>query len=183
MIKEKIYNVSNFLTLLRGMGAAVLVYLIFAGYSKLTIFIFFVALALTDLFDGEIARRFNLMTKFGKYFDVVVDRVFMMSFIIAIIIKFGIMDNELIFKLLPLILTREIIAMPTFIFVRKFDVRVNVKRVGKTTTLMQSITVPLVLIGFNHIVLYVLIAITTVIGIFSGISYAKDFNKPFKEKQ
>ena len=173
--KENIINVPNFLTLLRGLGAILLVYLIFEGYSKITVFFAFIAFALTDYFDGEIARRFNLRTRFGKYFDVVVDRIFMISFAIAIIIKFGIIDNELTFKLLPLIMTREVIAAPFWVFVRKFDVRINVKKIGKTTTLIQSIVIPAVLIGLNVIILYILIAITAIIGIFSGITYAKDW--------
>jgi len=182
-IKENIHNIPNFLTLLRGLGAVLLVYFIFANYSKITIFFVFIALALTDLFDGEIARRFNLRTKFGKYFDVVVDRIFMISFVAAVIIKFGIINNDLIFKLLPLIMTREIIAAPFWIFVRKFDARVNVKRIGKTTTLMQSITVPAVLIGLNAVVLYIFIVLTAIIGIFSGITYAKDWKKEKKNHE
>jgi len=114
-------------------------------------------------------------TTFGKYFDVVVDRVFMMSFVIALIVKFGIIDGELLFKLLPLMLSREIIAAPFFIFVRKCDLRVNVKTIGKTTTLLQSLTLPVVLLGWP-IAIY-LIIITSITGIASGITYARDWSK------
>jgi len=180
-IKENIHNIPNFLTLIRGIGAAILVYLVFGNYSKLTLAAVFLAFAVTDGIDGWIARRFNQQTKFGKYFDVVVDRIFMMSFVIFLIIKFGIIDGEILFKLLPLIMTREVIAAPVYVFIRKFDVRVNVKRIGKTTTGLQSLTVPAVL--FSIPFAFILIILTSIVGIFSGISYAKDFSKPFKEKK
>jgi phosphatidylglycerophosphate synthase len=67
-LKENIYNLPNFLTSLRAIGSILLVYLIFADYSKFTIFIAFVILALTDCFDGEIARRFDKKNNFWKIF-------------------------------------------------------------------------------------------------------------------
>jgi len=174
-IRENITNAPNFLTALRGIGTILLVYLIFADYSKITVFFVFIAFALTDFFDGEIARRFNQKTNFGKYFDVVIDRIFMITFVIFLIIKFGIIDREFLFQLLPLILSREIIATPFFIFVRKFDVRINVKTIGKATTLLQCITVPTVMLGWP-IAIY-LILITFIVGIASGITYARDWSK------
>ena len=180
MPKEKIFNIPNILSILRGLASAVLVYLILENYSKSTIFFLFTAIALTDWLDGTIARKFDQKTKFGKYLDPVVDRVFMILFIAAAFIKFGIINNELEFRLLPLIMTRELIAAPFWIFARKFDLKVNVKNIGKLTTLLQSVTVPIVILNWG-IAAYMII-ITSITGIFSGITYAKDWKKENKNE-
>ena len=172
MENERIINVPNLLTVLRGVGTALIVYMIFADYSKLTILATFIILAITDGIDGVIARRFNQKTRFGKYSDPVMDRAFMIIFVISFYIKFGMADG-LALKLLPLILTREAIATPFYIFLRKFDIRVNVKPIGKLTTGLQSVTVPCVLLGLP-IALFMVI-LTSLVGIASGITYANDW--------
>jgi len=179
MGKEKIINLPNLITSFRGIGTALIVYLIFADYSKLTILVVFILLALTDGIDGWIARKFNQKTKFGKNLDPVMDRIFMIIVVASAVIRFGIIDHELVFKLLPFMLTREIIAAPFYILVRKFDIRINVKPVGKVTTGFQSVTVPVVLLSLPYAI--ILIAITSAIGIMSGITYAIDSYKPIKK--
>ena len=47
--------------------------------------VFFVAASLTDLFDGIIARRRNLITDFGKLMDPLADKVLICSAFIAFI--------------------------------------------------------------------------------------------------
>jgi len=47
--------------------------------------VFFVAASLTDLFDGIIARRRNLITAFGKLMDPLADKVLICSAFIAFI--------------------------------------------------------------------------------------------------
>jgi len=179
MEKERIFNLPNFLTFLRGLGSALIIYLVFANFSKLTILVAFILLALTDGIDGPIARKLNQQTRFGKYLDPVMDRIFMIIVVASLTIKFGIINNELVFKLLPLVMTRELTAMPFFMFARKFDVRVNVSTIGKTMTGLQSVTIPWLLLDFPFAA--VLIIATSITGIFSGISYAKDSYEPFKE--
>jgi len=171
-IKENVYNLPNFLTALRGIGAIILAYLIFAGYSKLTLAAVFAVFAITDGLDGFIARKFNQKTDFGKYFDPVMDRIFMISFVLFLIIKFGIIDNELSFKLLPLIMTREIVSLPAYIFLRKGDFKIDVKPIGKVATFMQSVTIPIMLIEMKVSIL--MISLTCLAGLFSGITYTID---------
>ena len=171
-IKENIYNVPNFLTALRGFGAIVLAYLVFADYSKITLAIVFAVFAITDGIDGFVARKFNQRTNFGKYFDPVMDRIFMISFVICLIIKFGIINNELAFKFLPFIMTREIVSLPAYIFLRKGDFKIDVKPIGKLATFTQSVTLPIMLLDTNIAVL--LISITCLAGLFSGITYTID---------
>ncbi|HBP37977.1 MAG TPA: CDP-diacylglycerol--glycerol-3-phosphate 3-phosphatidyltransferase, partial [Clostridiales bacterium] len=73
-------NVPNILTLIRLLAIPVLAYLIKAGDAyNLVAFIVFLAIWLTDMLDGYVARRFNQMTEFGKLFDPLVDKLYQVT--------------------------------------------------------------------------------------------------------
>ena len=70
-------NAPNILTLIRFLAIPVLAYLIYAGDDyNLGAFFLFVAIWLTDMLDGYIARHYNQITEFGKLFDPLVDKLF-----------------------------------------------------------------------------------------------------------
>lgn len=73
-------TVPNILTLIRFLAIPVLAYLIYAGDEYNTVaFILFLAIWLTDMLDGYIARRFHQVTNFGKLFDPFVDKIFQLT--------------------------------------------------------------------------------------------------------
>ena len=70
-------TIPNILTTIRFMAIPVLAYLIHAGDAyNMTAFILFLAIWLTDMLDGYIARRFDQVSAFGKLFDPLVDKLF-----------------------------------------------------------------------------------------------------------
>jgi ADP-glucose type glycogen/starch synthase len=72
-----ILNIPNVLTIIRLLAVVPLAILISCWPEKrlITVFIF-AGIWVTDILDGFIARRFNMMTQFGKLFDPFVDKVF-----------------------------------------------------------------------------------------------------------
>ena len=67
-------NLPNKLTLLR--IVLVPVYLVLLGMNmNWAALIVFVIASLTDLFDGKIARKYNLITNFGKFMDPIADKM------------------------------------------------------------------------------------------------------------
>lgn len=73
-------NIPNILTLLRLFAIPVMAWFILAGADyQLESFLMFLAIWLTDLLDGFIARRFNQTTDFGKLFDPLVDKLFQLT--------------------------------------------------------------------------------------------------------
>ena len=66
-------NLPNKLTILRAvMIPFFLVFLyIPGGWSKWVALAIFIAASLTDMLDGKIARKYNLVTNFGKFMDLI----------------------------------------------------------------------------------------------------------------
>ena len=98
----------NFLTLLRIFLLPLLIYLIIDSNSSfnLAILILFIVIALSDYFDGVIARKTNSTSEFGKMLDPIADKLFVVLLIITFIYNDYI--NEI--NLIPayLIIFREI---------------------------------------------------------------------------
>ena len=75
---KKNLNLPNVLTLIR--LCLVPVYVVFfARGMKYAALITFLAASFTDLLDGRIARRFNLITDFGKLMDPFADKVMVLT--------------------------------------------------------------------------------------------------------
>ena len=72
------WNVPNVLTLIRLFLVPVYIMLFAIGekYSALTVFLL---ASFTDLLDGRIARKYNLITDFGKLMDPLADKVMVVT--------------------------------------------------------------------------------------------------------
>lgn len=80
-------NLPNKLTILRVIMIPffiVFMYLNFAAAKWIALAIF-IAAALTDTLDGQIARRCNLVTNFGKFMDPLADKLLVCSALIVLV--------------------------------------------------------------------------------------------------
>ncbi|MBQ9549816.1 MAG: CDP-diacylglycerol--glycerol-3-phosphate 3-phosphatidyltransferase [Lachnospiraceae bacterium] len=82
-------NLPNKLTILRIVLVPVFVAVILSGYfgdnSKWVALAIFIVASLTDLLDGKIARKYNLVTNFGKFMDPLADKMLVCSALICLV--------------------------------------------------------------------------------------------------
>ena len=79
-------NLPNALTTLRLLLIPVFIYLMDKNRMMPALAVF-VAASLTDIADGWIARRYNLITDFGKLFDPLADKLMVLSVMLMLAIK------------------------------------------------------------------------------------------------
>src|SRR5260370_7637259 len=54
-------------------------------YARTTALVIFLVAGLTDFIDGEIARRYGIITNFGKLMDPLVDKIMMTPAFISLV--------------------------------------------------------------------------------------------------
>ena len=96
----------NFLTLLRIFLLPLLIYLIIDSNSSfnLAILILFIVIALSDYFDGVIARKTNSTSEFGKMLDPIADKIIVAAALILLVMNGTIKNYEVIAAIIILIL-------------------------------------------------------------------------------
>ncbi len=147
--------------------------------------ILYILTALTDMLDGQIARRCNLVTQFGKFIDPLADKFMVISSQIAILVWMILRGEEslaLIFVWVVLvILLRELAVTGLRLAVSgKVDVAASIFGKLKTVSQMVGTVVMLVepMIPFfseNHILSYVFMGLMTVTTIYSAAEYVKAY--------
>ncbi len=81
-------NLPNKLTLFRVILIPFFVVFMLAditAYDKWIALAIFIIASLTDLLDGKIARKYNLVTNFGKFMDPVADKLLVCSALICLV--------------------------------------------------------------------------------------------------
>ena len=179
--KEKIWNFPNFITFARILLTFLTLYFIFGEYPILYIVISFSLGMITDFLDGQIARKFNLTTEFGRNFDIIADRFLMISTVVGLIFYYsslGLLSHWNIIQIF-MIMSREIFTFP-FVLVLLWTRKPipQAKFIGKLTTCLQGFAFPSVLLGIYYMTFaYIgaILSITTlIVGIISAATFIKD---------
>ena len=77
-------NLPNKLTIFRVILVIPVVALMLNGYDLWAVAVFIIA-SLTDLLDGKIARKYNLITDFGKFMDPLADKLLVCAAMICLV--------------------------------------------------------------------------------------------------
>ena len=106
------------------------------SYGMLIAGIVFIIASLTDFFDGQIARRCNLITDLGKFLDSLADKML----VIAVLIAF-VAIGRISPWLLAIIVLREFMVTGIRLVASKEGVVMAAKMIGKIKTTTQMIAI------------------------------------------
>ncbi len=137
-------NLPNKLTMLRMVLAPVFLYFLLAPqipYNSLIALVVFAAAAITDFFDGNIARKYKLITNFGKLMDPIADKLLVTCALLGLV-QLGFVPVWVA----VLILTREFLVTSLRTMAVETGQAIEVSIWGKTKTMVQMIWISYVLV-------------------------------------
>ncbi|GGX16664.1 CDP-diacylglycerol--glycerol-3-phosphate 3-phosphatidyltransferase [Streptomyces malachitofuscus] len=173
--QASVWNIANLLTMLRLLLVPAFVMLMLAngGYDPAWRSFAWAAFAIamiTDLFDGHLARTYNLVTDFGKIADPIADKAIMGAALICLSAL-----GDLPWWVTGVILGRELgITLLRFLVIR-YGV-IPASRGGKLKTLTQGIAVGmyvLALTGWLATLRWWVMAAAVVLTVATGLDYVK----------
>ena len=128
-------HVPNALTIIRFLLIPVIVISIFNG-DYIIAFIFFTISGITDIADGFIARKFNLISNFGKLMDPLADKLTQIATIASLTLK-----DIIPIWILAIVLLKELIMIAGASFLYGKDVVVYSKWYGKLATVLFYVAI------------------------------------------
>lgn len=178
-------HIPNTLTVIRLLLIPLIVFYIFTG-NYILAFVFFTISGITDIADGFIARKFNLISNFGKLMDPLADKLTQIATLASLVFT----DIIPVWILLVVFL-KEFIMICGASFLYGKDVVVYSKWYGKLATVLLyiAIVISLLLKQFElagvwediDLAIFIFALIST---IFSLVMYVKDlYQKGFIDKQ
>lgn len=137
--------VPNILTIIRFLLIPVIIISIFQGNYILGI-VFFTLSGFTDILDGFIARKFNLISNFGKLMDPLADKLTQISVLTSLV-----WADIIPIWILIIVVLKELIMVMGASFLYGKDVVVYSKWYGKLATVLfyLAIVVSLIVKQFN----------------------------------
>ena len=176
------------------------------GNSRINLvyFIFtivFIIAAFTDMLDGKIARKFNLVTDLGKFLDPIADKLLNDAMMIFILVPQAYApsqrsDNLMLTILVicvVLMITRDLIVDALRLVAVKKDIVIAANIFGKAKTVLQMIAIPMLLLNdwpFSYFdsswpqalqISNLFFYAATIMSVVSGIIYVYQNRKVFKE--
>ena len=128
----------------------------------------FVGASLTDLLDGKIARKYNLVTNFGKFMDPLADKLLVCSAMICLV-EMGKMPAWMVI----IIISREFIISGFRLIASDNGVVIAASYWGKFKTVFQMVMIVLLIadIAAIAIVTTVVMGIALILTVISLIDY------------
>ncbi|REE99233.1 CDP-diacylglycerol--glycerol-3-phosphate 3-phosphatidyltransferase [Thermomonospora umbrina] len=161
-----VYNVANLLTMLRMLLVPVFVWTLFMDGTgwRVAAFVVFAVASVTDKIDGDLARRYGLVTDFGKIADPIADKALTGAALVGLSIL-----GELWWWVTVVILIREIGITVLRLVVIRYGV-IPASKGGKLKTMLQVVAIGLYLLPgpldpLRWAVMAAALAVTVVTGV------------------
>ncbi|MDR2030242.1 MAG: CDP-diacylglycerol--glycerol-3-phosphate 3-phosphatidyltransferase [Puniceicoccales bacterium] len=134
-------NLANAITLARFpllFVIAILLYVPFPGSCSLA-FLLYLLTGFSDWLDGYVARRWSMVSNFGKFMDALTDKILMLG-LFMLFLTLHILPPAFLFAVL-LVLGREFFVTGIRLVAASRNVVVAAERSGKVKTVVQMVSV------------------------------------------
>ena len=183
-------QIPNILTLSRLLSPIIIIPLVISGNLKIAL-IFIILFALTDLLDGYIARKYNLVTTFGKFADPLADKMLVLTSFLILMVQNDLQHYPASvlegwpyhLTVTPLwavaiILIRELMVSGVRLVAAQKGEVIAAGMSGKVKTFVTMIALIFAFIATVHvsiaILALVLVYVSVILTIYSGIVYLKN---------
>lgn len=166
----------------------------FVPYGKIVALALFIIASFTDFLDGYIARKYNIVTDFGKFADTISDKLLTFSALFMFMVD-GTIPAPYGVIFATICLARDLIVLGLKSLVSAKGTVVGSVKIGKVKFFVSLIAYPLgflvaifnslaltgTILLVTQIIFYVLIGITALLTIYSGVVYLIKYKDVFKE--
>ena len=142
----------------------------FEGYGNYIAVAIFIVASLTDMLDGKIARKYNLVTNFGKFMDPLVDKLLVCSAMICLI-----ETGQLAAWIVIVIIAREFIISGFRLVASDNGVVIAASYWGIFKTTFQMLMVIVLILNIDHPFFQVLGVILTYVALILTIVSLIDY--------
>ena len=136
-------------------------------FMRILSFVIFAGASITDYFDGQIARKHNMVTNLGKLIDPLADKLLVIS---ALVVLAKYSQISLWFVLI--IVFRELLITGLRAIVANEGVVIAAEKLGKWKTATQMIALLLIILfPMSFFVNNILLLIPVILTVQSGVEY------------
>lgn len=128
-VHDRVWTAANAITFLRLLGLPLFVWLVLGAEALVAAFVTLVVVGATDWVDGYVARRFDQVTRLGRFLDPLIDRLLLATAGITFIVA-GIAP----WWLIGAVVLRDAVLLLTIAVLFKGVPPMPVSRVGKFAT-------------------------------------------------
>lgn len=170
---------------------------LFVKEQYIAAFITMIVAALTDVFDGKIARKFNMVSNLGKILDPIADKLSQIAIVIILLVKFW--DGPLKYILFLFIFKELLMVIGAGILMAKGMRPVAAEVWGKLATVVfYTFMITIIAIGpngallsidlfkgleLNNTVILIMVIISAILALASLFGYAPGFIRQLKENK
>lgn len=142
--------------------------------------------SLTDMLDGKIARKYNLVTNFGKFIDTLADKALVFSAFLVIAAKVEALDGIMIWACVIVFIRELGVTSIRLVCASSAGKVIAANFFGKAKTVTQMACILVVFIenalivsgtidlgAFNYVLSFVTIILMSFMTVASGINYLK----------
>lgn len=161
-------NLPNKLTLLRIVLVPIFVVVLYLNfpYNNLVALAIFILASLTDLLDGKIARKYHLVTDFGKFMDPIADKL-LVTAALLVFVDWHMMPAWVAI----VVIAREFIVSALRLVAASNGRVIAAGWSGKVKTASTMVCICVMLLGLPAVVDVICSAVILVTTAYSGIEY------------